>query len=163
MIIIFTDGSCHNNTHKNGGWGAILRFDGDEKEIFGGCKGTTSNRMELTAPLEALKALKRHDLPITIHSDSQYLIKGMNEWSHNWQRNGWKNSNGELVINRDLWVELLKWNKKLKIKWVWVRGHAGHPDQEIAHELASRGTEEAMKVQPRTVNQKHILRRRKTE
>jgi ribonuclease HI len=138
-IIIYTDGSCRNKGDKKGGWGAVLLHMENEKRLYGTVENTTSNRMELMAPLEALKALKRHDLPVKIFSDSQYLIKGITEWSKNWIKNGWKNSNGDAVTNKDLWLKLLKWDKKLIIQWNWVRGHAGDTYQEVAHTLADNG------------------------
>jgi ribonuclease HI len=107
-----------------------------EKRISGFESNTSSSRMEMMAALMALRALKRRDLEVHLHSDSQYLIKGMNEWSSNWIKRGWINSNGDPVSNKDLWLQLLDWNKKLKIKWIWVKGHSGHPSQEIAHHLA---------------------------
>jgi ribonuclease HI len=139
VIIIYCDGSCRNSQDKKGGWGAILMYKEYEKRISGSVPNTTSNRMELLAALKALKALKRHDLSIQLHSDSQYLIKGMSEWSIKWVKNGWTNANNAPVINKDLWLKLLAWNKKLKISWIWVRGHAGHRSQEIAHDLAQQG------------------------
>jgi ribonuclease HI len=140
MITIFCDGSCNNSKtnagSRKGGWGAILQYKGKEKRISGSASDTSSSRMEMMAALMALCALKRHDLEIQLNSDSQYLIKGMNEWSANWVKRKWKNSNGDTVANKDLWLQLLDWNKKLKIKWIWVRGHSGHPFQEVAHHLA---------------------------
>lgn len=138
-IHIYADGSCNNNVGKKGGWGAILKYQKLEKRICGSVLDTTSNRMELTAALKAIQALKRSDLPITIYSDSQYLIKGITEWSIKWIKNGWKNANNDPVINKDIWLKLLRLNKKFKITWIWIRGHAGNEYQEIAHGLAETG------------------------
>lgn len=135
-IIIYTDGSCDNNTTKNGGWGAYLSYGGYEKRLSGHVKNTTSNRMELTAPLKAFRALKDHTIPVHLFSDSQYTIKGMTEWHKGWIKRGWRNTEGNPVTNKDLWIRLLDWNTKLNITWEWVRGHNGHPMQEIAHHLA---------------------------
>ena len=148
MIIIYTDGSCNNNgpNKGTGGWGAILRHLDLEKRICGYASGTTSNRMELTAPLMALSTLKRHDLQIELFSDSQYLIKGITEWSTKWVRNGWRNTNGDEVTNKDLWVKLLKWDTRLKIRWKWIKGHSGHKYQEIAHHLADDGRTQLIKL-----------------
>jgi ribonuclease HI len=139
-IIIYTDGGCDNRVgFKKGGWGALLAHMEHRKELYGGQLDTTSNRMELTAPLMALKALKRHDLAIHLHSDSQYLIRGMNDWHYGWVAQKWRGSAGKPVVNKDLWLQLLEWNKRLKITWIWVKGHSGHPQQEVAHHLASKG------------------------
>lgn len=138
-IIIYTDGACRNSGDKTGGWGAVLMYMENEKRICGVEKNTTSNRMELLAAIKALKILKRDDLSITLHSDSQYLIRGVTEWSRSWIKNNWIGSAGTPVVNKDLWLILLKLNKKFKINWVWVRGHAGHAYQEVAHNLADKG------------------------
>jgi ribonuclease HI len=162
MIVIYTDGGCDNRVgFKRGGWGALLSFEGKEKRICGGVPDTTSNRMELTAPLMALKALKRHDLEVHIHSDSQYLINGMNDWHYGWLKNKWRGSAGKPVINQDLWLQLLEWNKRLKITWTWVKGHSGHPEQEVAHHLASEGIASITPVLPDSVAPAALSKRKK--
>lgn len=134
---IFTDGACSGNPGP-GGWGAILRSGDVERELFGGEAGTTNNRMELTAVIRALEALKR---PVTarVHTDSQYVQKGISEWIHGWKRRGWKTSGNQPVKNEDLWRELDRLASLHKIEWVWVRGHVGHPENERCDELARRG------------------------
>ncbi|MES2237527.1 MAG: ribonuclease HI [Rugosibacter sp.] len=141
MIDIFTDGACSGNPGP-GGWGAILRMDEKEKELFGGELQTTNNRMEMMAVIEALKALKQPViLPVRVHTDSQYVQKGISEWIHNWKRRGWKTANKEPVKNADLWRELDQLASQQKIEWIWVRGHAGHTENERADALARRGVE----------------------
>ena len=140
-VEIFCDGACSGNPGP-GGYGAILRCGGREKEISGRAADTTNNRMELTAVIEALRQLTRPCL-ITITTDSQYVVKGMTEWIAGWQRNGWRNSKKEQVLNRDLWEALLEASRPHAITWKWVRGHAGHTENErcdcLAREaLASR-------------------------
>lgn len=134
VVHIFCDGACSGNPGP-GGYGAILRFNGHEKEIKGGETNTTNNRMELTAALEALKQLKR-PCKVVITTDSQYLVKGMTEWIDGWQRKGWRNSKREPVLNRDLWEELLELSRKHVITWKWVRGHDGHVENERCDCLA---------------------------
>jgi len=141
MIDIFTDGACSGNPGP-GGWGAILRMDEKEKELFGGELQTTNNRMEMMAVIEALKALRQPViLPVRVHTDSQYVQKGISEWIHNWKRRGWKTANKEPVKNADLWRELDQLASQQKIEWIWVRGHAGHTENERADALARRGVE----------------------
>jgi ribonuclease HI len=141
MIDIFTDGACSGNPGP-GGWGAILRMDEKEKELFGGELQTTNNRMEMMAVIEALKALKQPvNFPVRVHTDSQYVQKGISEWIHNWKRRGWKTANKEPVKNADLWRELDQLASQQKIEWIWVRGHAGHTENERADALARRGVE----------------------
>lgn len=141
---IFTDGACSGNPGP-GGWGAILRSGDAEKELFGGEAGTTNNRMELTAVIQALAALKR---PVTarIHTDSQYVQKGISEWIHGWKRRGWKTSGNQSVKNEDLWRELDRLAALHQIEWVWVRGHAGHPENERCDELARRGVAQVRSI-----------------
>lgn len=134
MVEIFCDGACSGNPGP-GGYGSILRYNGHEKEISGGEKLTTNNRMELTAAIEALRLLTR-PCRIRITTDSQYLVKGITEWIGGWQRKGWQNSKKEPVVNRDLWEELLKLTSKHNIDWQWVRGHAGHVENERCDQLA---------------------------
>lgn len=134
-IEIFTDGACSGNP-GSGGWGAILRCGETEKELSGGAADTTNNRMELTAVIEALKALKR-ECEITLYTDSRYVMDGVNEWLPNWKRNDWRTTNKKSAVkNVDLWQELDQLLPKHKIKWVWVKGHNGHPENERVDKLA---------------------------
>ena len=133
----FTDGACSGNPGP-GGWGVVLRSNGHEKELFGGEAETTNQRMELTAAIEALKALKK-PCRVTIHSDSRYVVQGMTEWIHNWKRKGWKNAGRQPVANRDLWEELDRLASRHEVRWQWVKGHAGHAENERADELARKG------------------------
>ena len=134
-IEIFTDGACSGNPGA-GGWGVILRCGETEKELSGGEAQTTNNRMELTAVIEALKALKR-ECEITLYTDSRYVMDGVNEWMPNWKRNGWRTTNKKSAVkNLELWQELDSLLPKHKIKWVWVKGHNGHPENERVDKLA---------------------------
>jgi ribonuclease HI len=139
-VEIFTDGACRGNPGP-GGWGAILRHAGKEKELWGGEPETTNNRMELTAAIRALGALKR---PVAgrIYTDSQYVLKGISEWIHGWKRNGWKTSAMQPVKNADLWQQLDAASRPHNLEWIWVKGHAGHPENERADALANRGIDE---------------------
>jgi ribonuclease HI len=143
MIDIYTDGACSGNPGP-GGWGAILRKDATEKELFGGEALTTNNRMEMMAVIEALRALKT-PVEARVHTDSQYVQKGISEWIHGWKRRGWKTANKEPVKNEDLWRELDRLAAQHKIEWIWVKGHAGHVENERADALARRGVELARK------------------
>jgi len=134
IVEIFCDGACSGNPGP-GGYGAILRYGGNEKEISGAAPDTTNNRMEMTAVIEALKQLTR-PCRITITTDSQYVVKGMTEWIAGWQRKGWRNSKKEPVLNRDLWEKLLEHSQQHTVSWNWVRGHAGHPENERCDQLA---------------------------
>jgi len=137
VVEIFTDGACRGNPGP-GGWGAILRFNGVERELFGGEAVTTNNRMELAAVIRALEAL-RQPSKVRVYTDSQYVQKGIKEWIHGWKRNGWKTSDKKDVKNKELWVELDELRKKHDIGWHWVKGHAGHPENERADSLANKG------------------------
>ena len=139
MVEIYTDGACKGNPGV-GGWGAILRFGDREKEIFGGTANTTNNRMEMTAVIEALRSLSRPCEAI-VFTDSSYVQKGISEWIHGWKRNGWRTSDKKPVKNADLWQELDQLAAGHKVEWRWVRGHAGHPENERADQLANRGGE----------------------
>lgn len=134
VVEIFGDGACSGNPGP-GGFGAILRYNGHEKEIKGAEAETTNNRMELTAVIEALRQLTR-SCHVVVTTDSQYLVKGMTEWIDGWQRKGWRNSKKEPVLNRDLWEELLKLAERHTIEWRWVRGHNGHAENERCDSLA---------------------------
>ena len=139
-IDIYTDGACSGNPGP-GGWGAILIWNGREKEIFGGAPETTNNRMELQAVIEALALLKRH-CTVTVHTDSKYVQQGMTEWLPNWKANGWRKKDGA-IKNLDLWQALDAQARKHNITWAWVKGHAGHPLNERADQLAVAGAKQA--------------------
>ena len=139
MIEIFTDGACSGNPGPSG-WGAILRHGATEKELFGGEILTTNNRMEMMAVIEALRALKG-PVKARVHTDSQYVQKGISEWIHGWKRRGWKTANKEPVKNEDLWRELDRLAAQHAIEWIWVKGHAGHAENERADVLARRGVD----------------------
>lgn len=145
-IIIYTDGACSGNQHTNnvGGYGAVLIYNNHRKEIFGGEKNTTNNRMELKAPIEALKLIKKNDISIEIYTDSAYLCNCMNQkWYVNWQKNGWLNSKKKPVENKELWQELLRLvDEFTDIKFIKVKGHSGVELNEKADELANKGMEE---------------------
>lgn len=143
MVDIFTDGACSGNPGP-GGWGAILRLGTVEKEMFGGEPATTNNRMEMMAVIQALSALKR-PVQARVHTDSQYVQKGISEWIHGWKRRGWKTADKQPVKNEDLWRELDRLAAQHKIEWHWVRGHAGHAENERADALARRGIESIRK------------------
>ena len=141
-IEIYTDGACKGNPGP-GGWGALLLAGEHKKEIFGGERETTNNRMELQAAIEALSALKKPS-EVTLHTDSQYLRKGILEWIHNWKRKGWKTSANKPVKNADLWQQLDALVATHTVEWRWVKGHSGHPGNERADALANRGCEQAI-------------------
>lgn len=143
-VEIFTDGACKGNPGP-GGWGALLRFGTEEKELFGGEPETTNNRMELLAVIEALSVLTR-TCDVILHTDSQYVQKGITEWIHNWKKREWKTADKKPVKNADLWRRLDAVSAKHRVDWRWVRGHAGHEGNERADELANRGVAETMKV-----------------
>lgn len=136
-IDIYTDGACKGNPGP-GGWGAWLVAGGHEKEMFGGEPNTTNNRMELKAVIEALGSLKR-PCSVIVHTDSQYVQKGISEWIHGWKKRGWKTAAREPVKNVDLWQALDEAQSCHKIEWRWVKGHAGHEGNERADALANRG------------------------
>ncbi len=138
-IDIYTDGACSGNPGP-GGWGAILRTGSQEKELFGGESDTTNNRMELTAVIRALEALKR-PVRARVHTDSQYVQKGISVWIHDWKRRGWLTASKQPVKNVDLWRELDTLASRHDIEWLWVKGHAGHVENERADTLARRGIE----------------------
>jgi ribonuclease HI len=136
-VEIFSDGACRGNPGP-GGWGALLRFNGTEKELYGGEPATTNNRMELTAVIRALAALKRPSR-VKVYTDSQYVQKGISEWIASWKRRGWRTADKKAVKNADLWRELDELAARHHVEWHWVRGHAGHPENERADELANKG------------------------
>ncbi len=135
QVEIFTDGACKGNPGP-GGWGAILRLGEHEKELSGGERATTNNRMELTAAIRGLRALTA-PCDVTLHTDSRYVIDGITKWIFGWQKNGWRNAAKKPVVNEDLWRELIAASSAHKISWQWVKGHAGHPENERADRLAS--------------------------
>ncbi len=139
--MIFTDGACSGNPGP-GGWGAILISGESRKEICGGEPGTTNNRMELMAAIQALEALKK-PCRVELHTDSTYVQKGIHEWIHNWKRRGWKTADNKPVKNEDLWRRLDEARQRHDVKWHWVKGHAGHELNERADELARQGLTEA--------------------
>jgi ribonuclease HI len=141
-VTIFTDGACSGNPGP-GGWGAVLFYNGTEKKLCGGAAQTTNNRMELTAAIEAFKALKR-PCTVDIHTDSQYVKGGITGWISNWKRNGWKTANKKPVKNAELWRELEAAVSGHKVRWHWVKGHAGHDGNELADQLANEGMEPFM-------------------
>lgn len=140
-VLVFADGACKGNPGP-GGWGAILRIGTHEKEIYGGERETTNNRMELTAVIRALEALKRH-CSVKVYTDSQYVQKGISEWLPQWKRRGWRTAGKKAVKNEDLWRELDELAQRHKVEWHWVRGHAGHAENERADALANRGVQRA--------------------
>ena len=140
LVVIYTDGACSGNPGP-GGWGAVLIYGDTERELCGGEAPTTNNRMELMGAIAALEALKRPCL-VDLHTDSQYVQKGISEWIHGWKARGWKTADKKPVKNDDLWMRLDAATKAHKIKWHWVKGHAGHELNEHADALANRGVDE---------------------
>lgn len=139
-VRMWTDGACKGNPGR-GGWGVLMKYGTHSKEIFGGERETTNNRMELTAVIRGLQALTRPSR-VELHVDSQYVMKGMTEWIHGWKRNGWRTAAKKPVANAELWRELDELITRHDVTWTWVRGHAGDPGNERADELANRGVEE---------------------
>lgn len=142
FLEIFTDGACRGNPGP-GGWGALLIYDGKERELYGAEKDTTNNRMELTAAIKALEALNR-SCDIRITTDSTYVMKGITEWVPGWIRKGWRTAGNTPVKNVDLWQALMTAQANHNIEWHWVKGHAGHPGNERADRLANRGIDELL-------------------
>ena len=138
-ISIWSDGACSGNPGP-GGWGALLVWNGHEKELKGGAADTTNNRMELTAVIEALSALKR-PCEVTIHTDSEYVRKGITELIHNWKRRGWMTADRKPVKNAELWQQLDALAQSHHVHWRWVKGHSGDPGNERADALANRGAD----------------------
>jgi ribonuclease HI len=136
-IEIYTDGACSGNPGP-GGWGAILRFDGKEKELNGGEAETTNNRMELMAAISALRALKE-PCKVDLYTDSSYVRDGIGKWMIGWKRNGWKTADKKPVKNAELWQMLDDARKPHDVAWHWIKGHSGHPENERANELARAG------------------------
>jgi len=139
-VILYTDGACRGNPGP-GGWGVLMIYGDHEKELFGGALDTTNNRMELTAALRGLEALKR-GCDVAVYTDSQYLRLGITEWLPQWKARGWRTAGKKPVKNDDLWRELEVAVQRHRIEWHWVKGHAGDPGNERADELANLGIEE---------------------
>jgi ribonuclease HI len=141
LIDIYSDGACKGNPGP-GGWGALLVSGGHRKEICGGERDTTNNRMEMTAVIRALEQIKRPSR-VRVHTDSQYVQKGVSEWMAGWKRRNWRTAGGKPVKNQDLWQALDTLGSTHTIEWKWVKGHAGHPENERADALANRGVLQA--------------------
>lgn len=141
VVDIYSDGACKGNPGI-GGWGVLLRYGEVEKRLCGGARDTTNNRMELMAVIEGLKTLNQA-CRVRVHTDSQYVQKGISEWLPNWIRRGWKTASGGAVKNQDLWRLLAEQAARHQIEWFWVKGHAGHPGNEIADALANEGVRKA--------------------
>jgi ribonuclease HI len=139
QVEIHTDGACLGNPGP-GGWAALLRYGSTERELVGGEADTTNNRMELMAAIAGLEALKS-SCEVVLHTDSQYVKKGIGEWLPNWIRRGWKTAAGEPVKNKDLWERLAAANTRHQVVWKWVKGHAGHVDNERVDQLARAAAE----------------------
>ncbi len=138
-LVIYTDGACSGNPGP-GGWGAVMYHGKRKKEIFGGETETTNNRMEMTAAIKAIEAIKPNfSGPIVLFTDSTYVLKGITEWIHGWKKRGWKKSDKKPVINKDLWQQLDALNSARDIRWEWVKGHSGDIGNERADELAGQG------------------------
>jgi len=138
---MYTDGACRGNPGK-GGWGALLRYNGTEKTLHGGEPHTTNNRMELMAVIQGLQALKKTGCDVHVFSDSKYVLTGITEWLPNWKKRGWKTAAKKPVLNVDLWQTLDALAAQHTIEWEWVKGHSGHPENELADALANRGIDE---------------------
>ena len=141
-VEIYTDGACRGNPGP-GGWGVWMIAGDHEKELFGGDADTTNNRMELMAVIEALRALKR-PCKVILHTDSQYVQKGISEWIHKWKARGWRTADKKLVKNVDLWMELDQARAQHDIDWRWIKGHAGHEGNEKADQLANKGVDSVL-------------------
>jgi ribonuclease HI len=142
-VEIYTDGACSGNPGP-GGWGAVLRWGSHEKDIMGGEPLTTNNRMELMAAIASLEALKK-GMHVDLHTDSEYLRNGITAWIHNWKRNGWRTADKKPVKNVELWQRLEAALERHDVKWHWVKGHAGHPENERADALAREGMKPFLK------------------
>lgn len=139
-VHIFTDGACRGNPGP-GGWGVVLRYKDSEKHLYGGERDTTNNRMELTAAIKALESLTR-TCDVVLTTDSKYVKDGISSWLKNWKKNNWKTASKSPVKNADLWKQLDALSQQHKVQWEWVKGHAGHPENELADQLANRAIDE---------------------
>ena len=139
-VNIYTDGACRGNP-GDGGWGVLIKYENTSKEIYGGEKNTTNNKMELMAAIEGLKALNE-SCKVNLTTDSKYVMQGITIWIDNWKKNNWKSSTKKDVKNKDLWLLLDKYVSMHEIKWFWVKGHSGHEENEIADMLANRGIDQ---------------------
>jgi len=144
-VEIFTDGACRGNPGP-GGWGALLRYDGGEKNLYGGEPETTNNRMELMAAIEGLLALKQ-TCRVVLTTDSEYVRQGITSWLENWKKRGWKTASKKPVKNIDLWQRLEAEAERHHMEWRWVKGHSGHRENEIADQLANKGIDELLGMQ----------------
>ena len=142
-VDIYTDGACKGNPGV-GGWGVLLETSGKSKELFGGEAHTTNNRMELTAVIRALEALKRH-CTVRLHTDSKYVQQGITTWIHGWKKRNWRTVDKKPVKNEDLWKRLDELAQQHEVEWIWVRGHSGHNGNERADELANRGVDSVIR------------------
>lgn len=140
VVEMFTDGACRGNPGP-GGWGVLMRFKDNEKELYGGEIDTTNNRMELMAAIIGLESLSRC-CQVKLYTDSKYVMQGITEWIHNWKTRGWKTANKKSVKNADLWQRLDKAREQHQVEWQWVKGHSGHEENERADQLANRGIDE---------------------
>jgi ribonuclease HI len=140
QVELFTDGACRGNPGP-GGWGVLMRYGDHEKEMYGGEKETTNNRMELTAVIEGLNSLTR-ECSVKITTDSTYVKDGITSWIHNWKKRNWKTASKKPVKNQDLWQALDRAVSEHDVEWAWVKGHSGHRENEIADDLANRGIDE---------------------
>ena len=141
LVKIYTDGACRGNPGP-GGWGAVLIYGDNVKKLHGGEAETTNNRMELTAVIKALECLKGNKWPLEITSDSKYVLQGITEWIEGWKKRGWRNASKKAVMNVDLWQQLDVLVEPHEIRWQWVKGHSGHPENELADQLANQGIDE---------------------
>lgn len=142
-IVLYTDGACKGNPGR-GGWGVLLQYGEHERTLCGGDPETTNNRMELTAAIEGLSALKRACV-VDLYTDSSYVKDGITQWMHNWKKNGWKTASKKPVANKDLWQQLDSLVQTHEVHWHWVKGHAGDPGNERADALANEGAEQCVK------------------
>ena len=139
-VNIYTDGACRGNP-GDGGWGVLIKYENTSKEIYGGEKNTTNNKMELKAAIEGLKALNESCI-VNLTTDSKYVMQGITSWIDNWKKNNWKSSTKKDVKNKDLWLLLDKYVSMHEVKWFWVKGHSGHEENEIADTLANKGIDQ---------------------
>jgi ribonuclease HI len=148
-VELYTDGACRGNPGP-GGWGALLRAGGRERELFGGELLTTNNRMEMMAAIEGLQALSR-PCSVAVYTDSEYLRRGIREWMPKWKASGWRTSARKPVKNEDLWRRLDEATARHRVEWHWVKGHSGHPENERADALANRGVDDILARQKSTI------------